>query len=136
MRSGIGMWWRNYFNDNNMEIKKHTIRANYDLWEKRFQKIDKGEAQLSIRVWSGLPYRSKQVIIENLTKKDGIALTRARKCIITNNILIQTLSVEVKVKADIVAKNDGLNHEDFEHWFDHIEPLKDLAFIYFGRWRY
>ena len=29
--------------------KKHSIRKNYSLWEKRFQKINRGEAQLSVR---------------------------------------------------------------------------------------
>ena len=43
--------------------KVHTIRANYDFWKKRFEKIVKGEAYLSIRVWSGVPYKSKQVEI-------------------------------------------------------------------------
>ena len=36
--------------------KIHTIRANYDFWAKRFEKIAAGEACLSIRKWVGKPY--------------------------------------------------------------------------------
>ena len=36
--------------------KIHTIRANYDFWAKRFEKIAAGEACLSIREWVGKPY--------------------------------------------------------------------------------
>ena len=31
--------------------KLHTIRANYEFWRKRFEKIAAGEAVLSIRQW-------------------------------------------------------------------------------------
>ena len=41
--------------------KIHTIRQNYELWNKRAEKINKGEAILSIRKWSGKAYRSKQI---------------------------------------------------------------------------
>ena len=54
--------------------KLHTIRANYPLWKKRFEQIERGEACLSIRQWSGKPYASKQVEIARLTKDDGIGL--------------------------------------------------------------
>ena len=38
-----------------------SIRFNYELWRKRFEKINKGEAVLSVRSWEGKPYRSKQI---------------------------------------------------------------------------
>lgn len=41
------------------KTKLHTIRGNYDLWAKRFEKINKGEAVLSVRYWSGKPYNSR-----------------------------------------------------------------------------
>lgn len=37
-------------------LKRHTIRANYEFWAKRFEKIAAGEAVLSIREWVGKPY--------------------------------------------------------------------------------
>ena len=36
----------------NLFVKRHTVRQNYDLWANRFEKINKGEAQLSIRQWT------------------------------------------------------------------------------------
>lgn len=130
-RSGEATEFHSKFLNGN---KKHTIRENYDFWKKRFDKIDKGEAQLSIRGWTGLPYRSKQFVIANLTKEHGIGITRARKCSMTSNISIEPLISHVD--ASKVAKNDGLELQDFSHWFDHIEPMKDLALIYLGEWRY
>ena len=35
--------------------KFHTIRANYELWKKRFEEIDAGRACLCIRQWTGKP---------------------------------------------------------------------------------
>ena len=58
--------------------KLHTIRANYALWRKRFEKIDAGEACLSVREWMGAPYRSKQREIARLTKEDGIGIQKLR----------------------------------------------------------
>lgn len=42
------------------EEKLHTIRGNYDLWKRRIDKINAGKAVLSIREWTGIPYRSPQ----------------------------------------------------------------------------
>lgn len=36
--------------------KIHTIRANFELWEKRFEDIYAGKACLSVRYWEGKPY--------------------------------------------------------------------------------
>ena len=56
------------------KAKFHTIRANYDLWQKRFEKIKAGKACLSIRQWEGAPYKSKQIEIARLTREDGVGL--------------------------------------------------------------
>lgn len=49
------------FKDNNYFDKIHTIRANYPLWKQRISEIQAGRAVLSVRQWTGNPYRSKQV---------------------------------------------------------------------------
>ena len=41
-------------------LKIHTIRGNYDVWKKRIDEINKGNAYLSVRKWTGKPYCSKQ----------------------------------------------------------------------------
>lgn len=42
-------------------LKIHTIRANYPLWLKRITEVQQGKAVLSVRQWSGKPYRSPQI---------------------------------------------------------------------------
>lgn len=51
--------------------KIHTIRANFPLWEKRIKEVQEGRAVLSIRQWTGEPYRSKQVEIVRLAAEGG-----------------------------------------------------------------
>lgn len=63
-------------NSTDPNCKYHTIRANYELWRKRFEQIERGEACLSIRQWTGKPYASKQIEIARLTKDDGIGLQK------------------------------------------------------------
>ena len=56
------------------ERKIHTIRANYPLWAKRIAEVERGEACLSIRQWTGRPYHSEQSKIARLTKEDGVGI--------------------------------------------------------------
>jgi hypothetical protein len=93
--------------------KTHTIRANYDLWAKRVEEINKGKAYLSIRQWTGKPYRSKQNEIFQLYK-----------------LGIEHISMKLKGKESYlienqdppyflfeIAKKDGLEYHDFLQWF-------------------
>ena len=59
---------------NHRLAKLHTIRGNYERWERVFAEIYAGNACLSVRMWSGKPYRSKQIEIARLTKEDGIGV--------------------------------------------------------------
>lgn len=105
-----------YFNAAHVrETKHHTIRAG-NRW--------KVGDQFSPRVWSGKPYRSKQVefappiTIEKIwefgvNKQDFFIRTG-------DGIIRQILRNDL---ADI-AKNDGLNRDDFEAWFA-IHPKKN-----------
>ena len=80
--------------------KIHTIRANYELWEKRIAEINKGNAVLSVRVWTGKPYRSKQremfafesVGIEKLTFFNGELVFAKKKAL--SHICLQKLQVK------------------------------------------
>lgn len=110
--------------------KLHTIRANYPLWKKRFDKIGAGEACLSLRYWSGKPYRSKQVEFLRLTREDGIGIQRIamRR---EENISFVYSAEQINPIAHIlrpiyetsiadlpyIAINDGLTPEDFIAWF-------------------
>ena len=108
--------------------KIHTIRANYDLWNKRAKDINEGKAILSIRYWSGKPYNSKQVEICRLEKIGVEKLEDARNFVFA--------PIEGKeVNWGEVAKNDGLTFEDFCEWFK-VRSDKPMAVIHFTNFRY
>lgn len=132
-------FWERFSSPDFTRPKLHTIRANFDLWYKRFEKIAAGEACLSVREWTGAPYRSKQRELVRLTKEDGIGL--------------QKLQLEVADKlfgkyhariddgcgsASIIelATNDGLSLEDWKEWFKNYDLSKPLAIIHFTSFRY
>ena len=120
--------------------KKHTIRANSDLWIKRIGEVIHGEAELSLRYWSGKPYKSPQVEFGKVTKDDkpNVQLMFFRE----ENIYRPAVyySVEPKnwigLKAEAVANHDGLSLEDWIDWFKGYDITKPLAIINLGNWRY
>lgn len=114
--------------------KIHTIRANYEFWKKRFEKITKGEAILSIREWVGKPYGkgSTQHELIRLTHKDGIGIQKLQ--FVENNCcLIDDVSLP---SIRILANNDGLSLEDWEDWFSTYDLSKPMAIIHFSSFRY
>lgn len=127
-------------------LKLHTIRANYPLWAKRFEQIERGEAYLSVRQWSGKPYASKQVEIARLTKEDGIGI---QKLYLTDEInmlgeygIVEStwelfgIPGDSKVSCKQLAYNDGLSYEDWDAWFEKYDKSKPLAIIHFTKFRY
>ena len=54
--------------------KIHTIRGNYDLWDQRIKDVQEGKAVLSLRQWTGRPYASEQVEIQQLTAESGVGI--------------------------------------------------------------
>lgn len=127
--------------------KLHTIRANYKLWAYRFAKIETGQACLSVRVWSGKPYRSKQIEIARLTKDDGIGL-QALEFLEFDPAFKPGIWIAGKTYSQsqklILAENDGLSFDDWNAWFfgkkKNGQPLYDLsgtmAIIHFTSFRY
>lgn len=114
--------------------KLHTIRANYELWAKRFEEIEKGKAQLSIRQWSGKPYHSKQVEIAQLTAADGIGIERLTfdksRVFLLPNVNYKPVGV------GNLANNDGLSLDDWKEWFKDYDLSKPMAIIHFTKFRY
>lgn len=110
------------------QVKKHTIRMNYELWRKRAEEINNGKAYLSIRCWSGLPYRSPQVEVVEFS---SIGIQK-----LEGNILgwfIDDYDSDISSKQ--LAENDGLNYEDFKSWFPKI-PQEPMAILHFTDFRY
>lgn len=127
------------------EIKMHTIRTNYNLWEKRFDKIDKGEAELSIRMWEGKPYRSKQVEIARLDRSHGIGIQKAIIGITDDHWEMPQIKFvdenDERILHSIswgglIAQKDGLRIEDWRNWFKTYDLSKPMAIIHFTPFRY
>ncbi len=112
--------------------KIHTIRANYPLWAKRIAEVERGEACLSIRQWTGRPYNSPQVEIAKLTKKNGVGIQKAE---LTNDLAECIIGGRHCSYVDI-ARNDGLHPADWLDWFKGYELTQPMAIIHFTDFRY
>ncbi len=108
--------------------KIHTIRSNYELWQKRVKDINDGKAVLSVRYWSGLPYRSKQIEFIRL-EKVGI-----EKLEMPDNFVFAHIGGRT-IDWGVVAKNDGLSFDDFCDWFK-VRQKEPMAVVHFTDFRY
>jgi hypothetical protein len=105
------------FNESITETKPHTIRMGRHF---------KANDELTLAVWSGKPYRSKQV-------KLWTGPIRAVDIVIQINRLYNSMKVckvvrfsngpGIHITLDSInkvelAKNDGLSLQDFEAWFN------------------
>lgn len=116
--------------------KIHTIRANYPLWKKRFEEIECGAACLSIRQWTGKPYRSPQVEIGRLTKSDGIGIQILSFPDGDISAPIVSDGRRVMLDLDNLSRNDGLSYSDWYKWFEKYDHSKPMAIIHFTSFRY
>ena len=120
--------------------KLHTIRANYLLWERRIRDIQEGKAYLSVRQWTGKPYRSKQIEIARLTAEDGVGIQKARIMPEANFMVAIDEDYEKYLctpeEIQGLANNDGLSLADWCDWFRGYDLSKPLAIIHFTKFRY
>ena len=112
--------------------KLHTIRANYPLWKKRIKDVQEGKAFLSVRQWTGKPYRSKQIEIARLTAANGVGI---QKLELTNDFT-ECIVGDHRYSYVSVAKNDGLHPADWLDWFSCHDLSKPLVIIHFTKFRY
>lgn len=113
-------------------IKKHTIRTNYTLWEKRIAEIQQGKAVLSVRQCSGVPYRSPQVEIRRLTAEDGVGVQMLKMI----DLFRPTTIDGHKVELPDLAANDSLFFNDWYEWFKGYDIREPLAIIHLTKFRY
>ena len=113
--------------------KIHTIRANYPLWEKRIKEVQDGRAVLSIRQWTGKPYRSKQVEFATLTAENGVGVQKLE--FYNNTLGLCHIGIVYQRKYEL-AHYDGLSFEDWEEWFKGYDLSKPMAIIHFTKFRY
>jgi hypothetical protein len=118
--------------------KLHTIRANYPLWERRIRDIQEGNAVLSVRQWTGKPYRSKQVEIARLTAANGVGIQKLSFDKDRDGVSsLKFFDINGKyIDWEILANNDGLSLEYWKEWFQGYDLSKPLAIIHFTKFRY
>ena len=118
--------------------KPHTIRDNYPLWAKRFEKINRGEACLSVRQWTGKPRHSPQEELFRLTQEDGIGLQMIKFAQYSDGkIYMDCAHIEGKdIEGETIAQNDGLSYLDWQAWFRDYDLSHPLAIIHFTKFRY
>lgn len=118
--------------------KIHTIRCNYQLWEKRFQKINDGKAVISVCVWEGKPYGKNSIIkeIRQLSKEDGIGLQKLKIMDYADNKRGHIIDGISLPSLRVLANNDGLSLEDWRAWFRKKILPETYAIIHFTNFRY
>lgn len=120
-------------------LKLHTIRANYDLWARRFEKIEAGKAVLSVREWVGRPYGkgSLQREIAELTREDGIGIQRLDfPHASLSDVSVDFGKARFYYPSESLAHNDGLSFQDWLGWFKGYNLSQPMAIIHFTHFRY
>jgi hypothetical protein len=124
-----------------------TIRPNYVNWKRKIDEVNRGEAVLVLKYWSGKPYNSSPVEILELGKGQvGI-----QRVVLYNSgaaIFDDATNISKSCPFNEIEQlwiNDGFNEfNDFFHWF--CPPLKrvdvvrklefDGALIHFTNFKY
>lgn len=114
--------------------KIHTLRDNYEYWKLRISQVQRGEAVLSVRYWSGKPYNSKQVEICKLDKKSRVGIQLLQMTPL--GWFIDGCDTDFTIKD--FAKNDGLSPKDFSEWFRGkiTFDMEPIGIIHFTNFRY
>lgn len=115
--------------------KLHTIRENYDYWAKKAEKINAGEMELSIRVWEGKPYNSRQVEVARL---DKLGVQQMEACYGSTDAVPQIWIDGKEYLGDIehIARNDGLSYEQWVNWFFQKSNTFEGVILQFTDFRY
>jgi len=116
-------------------FKIHTVRNNYELWKKRIDEVNAGKAIISIRQWTGKPYRSKQTEIRQLNKA-GIQKLRSMDDYFAYSVSDKGNVLPIPLV--LLSINDGLELPDFKEWFKGSNPTPDkpMAIIHFTDFKY
>lgn len=117
------------------EKKIHTIRQNYQYWEKRIQNVQAGKGVISVRKWIGKPYAKGSTAVEVFLfgKDDGVGIEAVYQRL---DLFFLEFGWEKQIASTDLAKNDGLSLEDFNGWFPPTNEPKKMAIIHFTNFRY
>jgi len=120
--------------------KIHTCRLNYAYWKNKIDRLKAEGGVLSLRQWSGKPYRSKQeTIIDIPAEIVGVQKLIVNVC---DGAEFYVGENRKWIDSEILAKNDGLSEFYFLDWFMPVlrkaksEGCQTLALIHFSIFRY
>lgn len=122
----------------NNGTKIHTIRTGYEKWKHNLDKVANGTHIVSLRVWTGLPYRSPQ---EEISQLDDVGYERISMRYDPDTKNVRAV-INGKPYDDVkkLAENDGLKWDDFVDFFfgkgAHNATLFQGIIIHFTKFRY
>lgn len=129
-----------FFRQNFLSGRKiHTIRTGYEKWRHNIDKVNNGGYCISVRRWSGLPFKSKQ---EEIRKLVSVGYQRISMSYDHESKTLRAVIDGKPYMGDVklLAKNDGLKWEDFVDYFfgkcAHSETLFQGVIIHFTDFRY
>lgn len=116
------------------QSKGHTIRENYEYWKYRIDQINRGNAYLSVRKWTGKPYNSHQEEIATFGKGQ-VAIQKIKIgkmfCQVAPPSGIHQDKCTMEVPTAVISHNDGLSYGDFIDWFRN-DMGKEFCIIHFS----
>jgi hypothetical protein len=121
------------FKEKLLAEKIHTIRINAKNWAHKIDEVNAGRAIISIKEWSGAPYKSTPIEIFQMHKCGFEFVTKNNYGYIINSPDNDSISL---VSSLGIAKNDGLLVEEFNSWFKKIDTSQQLIIIHFTDFRY
>lgn len=115
--------------------KIHTIRVG-QKWIAKIEEVKTGEAVLSVREWTGKPYKSPQVEKMQFTKHDSIGAEPAEFWADYFHVSLGKWEA-LSVPCQEICEADGLNLKDFNDWFEGLEDSgTECSIIHFTKFRY
>ena len=106
--------------------------------KQELRRCKKGKQYYPYDNGSGLPYRSKQDEITELSKEDGVGIQKLTFNKDSNGeFFLEDFDIDGKyIDFHKLAANDGLLTEDWCRWFKKYDLSKPMAVIHFTSFRY
>jgi hypothetical protein len=128
-----------YYCSRDMKEKIHTCRENYEYWKKKIDRLKAEGGVLSVRQWSGKPFRSPQEIIVDIPA-ENVGVQKLDWCT-EETASIQPSAYEgyplgMPVNISELSENDSLSLDDFRAWLKGYDLSKPMAIIHFTKFRY
>jgi len=117
-------------------IKIHTVRYGYDEWMRRAEKVSRGEAYISLRVWEGIPY-GKGSTTREIMRLHTVSIQQIHVSLRHGALHIEADGSDISMHSSTLASNDGLSLMSLFNWLmpDRTVPF-DGCIIHFTNFRY